>query len=131
MTAKVDAAVCAASSGIPVVITSGYATANIIKVLEGKPVGTLFHKAAHLWTSVKEVSAREMAVSARECSKRLQTMKSEDRRKLLLGIADALQANETSIMAENAADVAAAEAEGYEKALISRLALKSGKASIC
>ncbi|KAL4378418.1 hypothetical protein GQ457_02G041890 [Hibiscus cannabinus] len=127
MTAKVDAAVCAASSGIPVVITSGYATDNIIKVLEGKPVGTLFHKDAHLWASVKEVSAREMAVAARECSRRLQTIKSEDRRKLLLGIADALQANESSIMAENAADVAAAEAEGYEKALISRLALKPGK----
>ncbi|GMJ12324.1 delta 1-pyrroline-5-carboxylate synthase 2 [Hibiscus trionum] len=127
MTAKVDAALSAAASCIPVVITSGYATDNIIKVLQGKPVGTLFHKDAHLWTSVKEVSAREMAVAARECSRRLQTMKSEDRRKLLLGIADALEANEGSIMAENAADVAAAEAEGYDKALISRLALKPGK----
>ncbi|KAK8688853.1 hypothetical protein V6N13_087591 [Hibiscus sabdariffa] len=130
MTAKVDAAVCAASSGIPVVITSGYATDNIIQVLQGKPVGTLFHKDAHLWSSVKEVGAREMAVAARECSRCLQTLKSEDRRKLLLNIADALEANESSILTENAADVAAAEAEGYEKALISRLALKPGKASI-
>ncbi|XP_039063882.1 delta-1-pyrroline-5-carboxylate synthase-like [Hibiscus syriacus] len=127
MTAKVDASVCAASSGIPVVITSGYATDNIIKVLQGKSVGTLFHKDAHLWTSVKEVGAREMAVAARECSRQLQTMRSEDRRKLLLNIADALEANESSILAENAADVAAAEDEGYEKALISRLALKPGK----
>ncbi|KAK8588686.1 hypothetical protein V6N12_023110 [Hibiscus sabdariffa] len=127
MTAKVDAAVCAASSGIPVVITSGYATDNIIQVLQGKPVGTLFHKDAHLWSSVKEVGAREMAVAARECSRCLQTLKSEDRRKLLLNIADALEANESSILTENAADVAAAEAEGYEKALISRLALKPGK----
>ncbi|KAK8711969.1 hypothetical protein V6N13_147223 [Hibiscus sabdariffa] len=127
MTAKVDAAVCAASSGIPVVITSGYATDNIIKVLQGKPVGTLFHKDAHLWSSIKEVGAREMAVAARECSRWLQTLKSEDRRKLLLNIADALEANESSILTENEADVAAAEAEGYEKALISRLALKPGK----
>ncbi|GMI65856.1 delta 1-pyrroline-5-carboxylate synthase 2 [Hibiscus trionum] len=129
MTAKVDAAVCAASSGIPVVITSGYATDNIIKVLQGKPVGTLFHKDAHIWSSIKEVGAREMAVAARECSRCLQTLKSEDRRKLLLNIADALEANESSILAENAADVAAAEAEGYEKALISRLSLKPGKIS--
>ncbi|XP_039011305.1 delta-1-pyrroline-5-carboxylate synthase-like [Hibiscus syriacus] len=56
-------------------------------------------------------------------------MKSEDRRKLLLNIADALEANESLILVENAADVAAAEAEGYEKALISRLALKPGKIS--
>ncbi|XP_016679885.2 delta-1-pyrroline-5-carboxylate synthase isoform X1 [Gossypium hirsutum] len=127
MTAKVDAAVCAASSGIPVVITSGYATDNIIKLLQGKPVGTLFHKDAHLWTSVNEVDAREMAVAARECSRRLQAMSSEDRRKLLLDVADALEANESLIMAENEADVAAAKADGYEKALISRLALKPGK----
>ncbi|KAK8330330.1 hypothetical protein V6Z12_A11G388900 [Gossypium hirsutum] len=127
MTAKVDAAVCAASSGIPVVITSGYATDNIIKLLQGKPVGTLFHKDAHLWTSVNEVDAREMAVAARECSRRLQAMSSEDRRKLLLDVADALEANESLIMAENEADVAAAKADGYEKALISCLALKPGK----
>ncbi|GMN65043.1 hypothetical protein TIFTF001_034113 [Ficus carica] len=72
MTAKVNAAVCAASAGIPVVITSGYAPDNIIKVLQGKRVGTVFHQHAHLWPVVKEVCAQEMAVAARECSKRLQ-----------------------------------------------------------
>lgn len=51
---------------------SGYATDSIIKVLQGKRIGTLFHQDAHLWTSVKEVGAREMAVAARECSRRLQ-----------------------------------------------------------
>ncbi|GMI81066.1 delta 1-pyrroline-5-carboxylate synthase 2 [Hibiscus trionum] len=127
MTAKVNAAVCAANAGIPVVITSGYATDNIIKVLQGKPVGTLFHRDAHLWTLVKEVDAREMAVAARECSRRLQAMDSEDRKKILLDIADALEANESLIKVENEADVAAAEDDGYEKSLISRLSLKPGK----
>ncbi|XWS67124.1 hypothetical protein CRYUN_Cryun05aG0260000 [Craigia yunnanensis] len=127
MTAKVNAAVCAAYAGIPVVITSGYATDNIIKVLQGKRIGTLFHQDAHLWTSVKEVGAREMAVAARECSRRLQAMHSEDRRKILLDIADALEANESLIKAENEADVAAAQDAGYEKSLIARLALKPGK----
>ncbi|XVF55200.1 hypothetical protein PTKIN_Ptkin06aG0017700 [Pterospermum kingtungense] len=127
MTAKVNAAVCAAFAGIPVVITSGFATDNIIKVLQGKRVGTLFHQDAHLWTSAKEVGARDMAVSARECSRRLQAMNSEDRRKILLDIADALEANESLIKVENEADVAAAQDAGYEKSLVSRLALKPGK----
>ncbi|XVF76687.1 hypothetical protein PTKIN_Ptkin13bG0286700 [Pterospermum kingtungense] len=127
MTAKVNAAVCAAYAGIPVVITSGYATDNIIKVLQGERIGTLFHQDAHLWTSVKEVGAREMAVAARECSRRLQAMHSEDRRKILLDIADALEANESLIKVENEADVAAAQDAGYEKSLVARLALKPGK----
>ncbi|OMO97279.1 Gamma-glutamyl phosphate reductase GPR [Corchorus olitorius] len=130
MTAKVNAAVCAAFAGIPVVITSGYGTDNVIKVLQGKRVGTLFHQDAHLWTKVKEVGAREMAVAARECSRRLQAMNSEERRNILLDIADALEANETLIKVENDADVADAQEAGYEKSLISRLALKPGKASI-
>lgn len=129
MTAKVNAAVCAAYAGIPVVITSGYATDNIIKVLEGKHIGTLFHKDAHLWISNKEVDAREMAVAARECSRRLQSLQSQDRRKILLDIADALEANENLIKVENEADVAAAQEAGYEKSLISRLVLKHGKIS--
>ncbi|MBA0726587.1 hypothetical protein Golax_002407, partial [Gossypium laxum] len=122
MTAKVNAAVCAAYAGIPVVITSGYATDSIIKVLQGKRIGTLFHQDAHLWTSVKEVGAREMAVAARECSRRLQAMHSDDRRKILLDIADALEANESLIKVENEADVADAQDAGYDKSLIASLA---------
>lgn len=53
---------------------SGYATDNIIRVLQGERIGTVFHQDAHMWTVVKEVSAREMAVSARECSRRLQVI---------------------------------------------------------
>ncbi|GAB4831846.1 Delta-1-pyrroline-5-carboxylate synthase [Ancistrocladus abbreviatus] len=127
MTAKVKAAVCAANAGIPVIITSGFAADNIIKVLQGQRVGTLFHQDAHLWAPMKEIGAREMAVAARESSRRLQAISSQDRRKILLDVADALEANEALIKAENEADVAAAQQAGYEKPLISRLALKSGK----
>ncbi|XP_010263774.1 PREDICTED: delta-1-pyrroline-5-carboxylate synthase isoform X1 [Nelumbo nucifera] len=129
MTAKVKAAVYAAYAGIPVVITSGFATDNIIKALQGERVGTLFHQDAHLWTPLKEVGARDMAVAARDCSRRLQGLTSQDRRKILLDIADALEANENLIKVENEADVAAAQQAGYEKSLISRLALKAGKIS--
>lgn len=127
MTAKVKAAVNAAYAGIPVVITSGYAPENIMKVLQGERVGTLFHQDAHLWLPVKEVSGREMAVAARESSRRLQALSSQDRKKILLGVADALEANEKLIKIENEADVAAAQQAGLEKPLISRLALKPGK----
>ncbi|KAG5022575.1 hypothetical protein JHK82_018484 [Glycine max] len=111
MTAKVNAAVCAAYAGTPVIITSGYATDNIIRVLRGERIGTVFHKDAHLWTSIKEV------------------LNSEERRKILLAMADALEINESVIRLENGADVADAEEMGYEKALISRLTLRPEKIS--
>lgn len=129
MTAKVKAAVYAAYAGIPVVITSGFAVDNIIKVLNGKRVGTLFHRDAHKWVPQAEVGSREMAVAARESSRQLQAMTSQERNKILLDVADALVANEKKIIAENEADVADAEQAGYEKSLVSRLALKPGKIS--
>ncbi|XP_021295632.1 delta-1-pyrroline-5-carboxylate synthase [Herrania umbratica] len=129
MTAKVKAAVNAADAGIPVVITSGYAAENILKVLQGKRIGTLFDQNAHLWEPIKEDGAHEMAVAARESSRRLQALSSQERKKILLDIADALEANEKVITIENEADVTAAQQAGYEKSLISRLALKPGKIS--
>ncbi|KAJ7960168.1 Delta-1-pyrroline-5-carboxylate synthase [Quillaja saponaria] len=129
MTAKVKAAVNAAYAGIPVIITSGFAAENIIKVLQGERIGTLFHQDAHLWAPVKEVDAREMAVAARESSRRLQALSSQDKKKILLDIADALETNEKLIRTENEADVAAAQYAGYEKSLVARLALKPGKIS--
>lgn len=129
MTAKVTAAVKASLAGVPVVITSGYAPENIIKIFQGERIGTLFHQDAHLWAPVKEIGAHEMAVAARESSRRLQAMSSQDRRQILLDIADALEAKEQLISVQNQADVAAAQQSGYEKSLISRLALKPGKIS--
>lgn len=129
MHAKVKAAVYAADAGIPVVITSGFAVDNIIKVLNGKRIGTLFHRDSNKLVPQGETGAREMAVAARESSRRLQAMSSEERSKILLDVADALEANEKLIITENEADVAEAERAGYEKSLIARLALKSGKVS--
>ena len=45
----------------------------------------------------------------------------------MLGIADALEANQKLIAFENEADIAAAQQAGYESSLIARLALKPGK----
>ena len=55
-------------------ICSGYAPGNILKVLKGDRIGTLFHQDAHLWTPQKDVGARDMAVAARESSRRLQVI---------------------------------------------------------
>lgn len=43
-----------------------------MRVMEGERIGTLFHRDAHLWASFTEVGARDMAVAARESSRRLQ-----------------------------------------------------------
>ncbi|PHU09005.1 Delta-1-pyrroline-5-carboxylate synthase [Capsicum chinense] len=102
---------------------------NTISVLHGECIGTLFHRDANKWASIGEIGAREMAVAARECSRRLQALSSQERSKILQDIADALEANEKAILAENEADIVAAQQAGYEKSLISRLALKQGKIS--
>nr|WEU50854.1 P5CS1 [Lonicera caerulea] len=70
-----------------------------------------------------------MAVAARDSSRRLQALSPQERNKVLLDIADALEANEKQIIIENEADVAASIEAGYEKSLISRLALKPEKVS--
>ncbi|TVU19655.1 hypothetical protein EJB05_35818 [Eragrostis curvula] len=148
MTAKVKAAIVASTSGTPVVITSvlcfgtykmlwgespnselvsGFESQSIINVLRGEKIGTLFHKDASLWEPSKDVTAREMAVAARESSRRLQNLSSDERKKILLDVADALEANIDLIRAENEADVAAAQEAGYEKSLVARLTLKPGK----
>lgn len=56
-------------------------------------------------------------------------MPAEERSKILLAIADALEANEKIIIHENEADVANAQDDSYELSLVNRLALKPGKAS--
>lgn len=54
-------------------------------------------------------------------------MSSDERKKILLDVADALEAKEDLIRAENEADVIAAQYAGYEKSLVARLTLKPGK----
>jgi delta-1-pyrroline-5-carboxylate synthetase len=129
MTAKVKAAVNAAYGGVPVIITSGYAAENISKVLRGLRVGTLFHQDAHLWAPVVDTTSRDMAVAARESSRKLQALSSEDRKQILHDIANALEVNEKTIKAENDLDVAAAQEAGYEESLVARLVMKPGKIS--
>ncbi|KAK9025697.1 hypothetical protein V6N11_038555 [Hibiscus sabdariffa] len=50
----------------------GCTTENILRVLQGQRICTLFHRDAHLWEPTKEVGACEMAVAARDSLERLQ-----------------------------------------------------------
>lgn len=56
-------------------------------------------------------------------------MSSEERRKILLCVADALEEKETLIRDENEADIRAAHEAGCDESLISRLVLSHAKAS--
>eukprot|EP00252_Welwitschia_mirabilis_P000165 TRINITY_DN1012_c0_g1_i2.p1 TRINITY_DN1012_c0_g1~~TRINITY_DN1012_c0_g1_i2.p1 ORF type:complete len:643 (+),score=120.68 TRINITY_DN1012_c0_g1_i2:423-2351(+) len=127
MTAKVKAADYAASAGVPVVITSGYDTEGILGVLRGERKGTIFHKDAHLWIPAKDVTARQMAVSARDASRRLQSLSSEDRKDILNAVANALEANESKVLKENELDVSVAQQLHLSKSMVARLMLKPGK----
>jgi delta-1-pyrroline-5-carboxylate synthetase len=46
--------------------------------MRGEHIGTLFHKDAHLWFDLKETGARDMAVAARDASRRLQVFYSQN-----------------------------------------------------
>ncbi|KAJ8421058.1 hypothetical protein Cgig2_032880 [Carnegiea gigantea] len=100
MTTKVKVAVYAAYVGVPIIIASGKKIDGIIKVLQVLRIGTLFHKDAHSWAPIKETGAHSMAIPVQGSSRRLQ-----ERRKILLDIANALEANKELIKAENDADV--------------------------
>lgn len=56
-----------------------------------------FYQDAGPCISFSEVGARELAVTTRNCSRRLQALPSEDRKKILLDIASALESNESRI----------------------------------
>ncbi|KAJ7534807.1 hypothetical protein O6H91_12G004300 [Diphasiastrum complanatum] len=127
MTAKVYAAWNAACAGIPVIITSGYATDGLKRVLRGERRGTLFHKDAPQLKSTKETSACQMAVAARNASRCLQVLSSSERCKILLDIANSLVSNEAAIMSKNEIDVNLAKEAGISESLIGRLTLKPGK----
>nr|CAD1821826.1 unnamed protein product [Ananas comosus var. bracteatus] len=112
---------------------------NVGQVEAGKKRAAFFHQRdattfssidhkgcrSHLDSSVTSwelfVSASELYLSCK------QSISSEERKKILLDIADALEANEKLIRTENESDIATAQQAGIEKSLISRLTLKPGK----
>ncbi|CAI6012600.1 unnamed protein product [Closterium sp. NIES-65] len=129
MTAKVEAAIHASGGGVPTVIASGLSSDAVLRVLSGEMVGTLFHKDAHLWAVSKSVKSagRDMAVAARDASRKLQALSTEQRKQVLLDVADALVKREAEIVEQNAHDVRTSEINGVAPALLQRLKLKPNR----
>lgn len=53
---------------------SGCDSEGLQRVMRGDHIGTLFHADAHQWVDLKETGARDMAVAARDASRRLQVL---------------------------------------------------------
>ncbi|CAI5507168.1 unnamed protein product, partial [Closterium sp. Naga37s-1] len=129
MTAKVEAAIHSSGGGVPTVIASGLSSDALLRVLAGEMVGTLFHKDSHLWAVSKSVKSagRDMAVAARDASRKLQALTTEQRKQVLLDVADALVKREAEIVEQNAHDVRTSEINGVAPALLQRLKLKPNR----
>jgi delta-1-pyrroline-5-carboxylate synthetase len=122
MGSKVLAAQQALDNKCNVVIANGLQGRNIVDVVHGKRVGTLFsyHK--------DDAHTRDMAIQARNASRILQTTPQETRSKILLAIADALHKNQDLILQENQKDIQLAEKDtNLSSSSLARLKLNPKK----
>ena len=74
-----------------------------------------------------ETEIRDLAQQAREASHVIATLSTTAKNDLLLAMADALEANAKSLIAENAKDLAAARDRGLSAAMIDRLVLDEAR----
>ncbi|AQK99430.1 Delta 1-pyrroline-5-carboxylate synthetase isoform 1 [Zea mays] len=153
MQAKVSAAANAASKGVPVVIARTLRTTcdfvTLYEVGLQRIASLQFSKAkrsVHFSTTKQICGHVPRKLQPERWQLRQETVRgvyrnlipsflktkklklsSEERKQILLDIADALEANEDAIRSENDADVEAAQVAGYEKSLVARMTLKPGK----
>eukprot|EP01018_Ginkgo_biloba_P020122 Gb_09657 [translate_table: standard] len=123
--AKISAACNAAASGLPAVIASGCTTDGIQRLMKGELVGTLFPKNAGPSKAGAAARPHDMAVLARNASRLLQDFPAQERKEILVNIANALEANIEIIKHENEADLRAAKQDGLSELLIEGLELKN------
>eukprot|EP01025_Chloroclados_australasicus_P010744 TRINITY_DN1449_c0_g1_i1.p1 TRINITY_DN1449_c0_g1~~TRINITY_DN1449_c0_g1_i1.p1 ORF type:complete len:765 (+),score=136.45 TRINITY_DN1449_c0_g1_i1:235-2529(+) len=136
MASKVKSAWTAADNGVTTVVANGKVPENLLKIVAGQLVGTLFSmQQAQCLTESQavlgqieedEIAGMEMAEKARDAARQLRALSTEKREELLRRIADSLEANQEEIMQENAADVEAAM-DKIAPALMQRLLLKPNK----
>eukprot|EP00891_Asterochloris_glomerata_P004462 jgi/Astpho2/4462/Aster-00071 len=143
MVAKLDAAWMAAKGGVTTVIASGKGADALLQVVAGQLVGTLFNQdaAQHIQKQSLEkksgraaagrstqaaADSRGSAVAARNASRVLQSLTSQQREQLLCKIADELLSHEEEILKENQADCEASQGKISDQ-LMQRLKLKPQK----
>ncbi|KAL6055195.1 Delta-1-pyrroline-5-carboxylate synthase [Balamuthia mandrillaris] len=145
MGAKIEAASGAAKGGVKaVLIASGYKPDTLRRIIAGEDLGTLFTKYEEQKDAIidqlsktppQESSSsrgqapgmKNQAIAAREASRVLRSLSTEERVEILRAIADALKENEEYILAENRTDCMEAESSGVAEALQARLKLTSAK----
>lgn len=121
MQAKVRSALWALKKGTSVVICNGSTTDIISRIVNGDRVGTFFTE------RFNEVESANLAVMAREGSKKLRSLGSETRSQIISEIADALETQKRIIFAENERDLIKAKADGLADASLARLKLTEDK----
>lgn len=123
MDSKVKAATWALDRGVSVVICNGMQEKAIKTIIGGRKVGTFFTESTDGFTTPVE----ELAESAREGSRQLQTLTPEQRASAVHTLADLLVSKEQFILDANAKDLSDAQRNGLAKPLMSRLSLSTGK----
>lgn len=121
MQAKIKSALWALKRGTNVVICNGGRSGVISRVVYGEREGTFFTEHGD------ECESSQLALKARDGSKALKLAGPETRSKIIMEIAQALEANESVVLAENERDLAKAKTDGLEDVLLARLKLTRDK----
>eukprot|EP01084_Bolivina_argentea_P297062 511709_1 len=126
MQAKIDNALNAVLKGVNVVIiANGKKMDTIDKIIKGESIGTLFIHEKYL-TQI-QLNPSEIATFARKESLKLVQLNTNERKKILLSIANALNNNKHIILSENKKDLNNAKHINLNKQLFQRLKLTSKK----
>lgn len=125
MQAKISAALGAVENNVKaVIIASGHNPFSITKIVNGEVVGTLFAK--HV-DKAEALSTKEIAFSAKNASRALLRLSSEERSKIILEISERLLANQDEILAANKLDLEDAKSSGIGHSMQARLKLTPEK----
>jgi len=123
MQSKIDAATTALDYVNAVVIASGYILNTITGIVEGKKVGTLLASNA----DTDDDMSTKLASKAKEASRILQGLTSEQRKEIIIAVADSIKKRQAEILEENQKDIKIAESQSISRSLISRLKLTTQK----
>jgi len=125
MRAKIDAAKFAIAGGVPaLVIASGYRMNTVRDIVKGDRVGTLFVKNPEM---AQTLSPQHIAVQCRKASQILRTLSTEERRRILLYVAQSFEKRSNEILEANTLDLREAARNNTTGPLLERLKLNQEK----
>jgi delta-1-pyrroline-5-carboxylate synthetase len=132
MQAKVDAAATTLKSVKGVIIASGLHHDTIARVLAGEKIGTFFTHAEQpdpIDSKQSEIDNENtsLAMSAKENSRKIQTLSSQQRAKIIAVIAENLWQRKNDIIEANERDIALAQTSHVAPSLQARLVLNESK----